>query len=301
MLIQRLFDNLALTVEPFAMCEVSSGWRLRLDGLEWVTLHFVLAGEGGLMTGTNTSSRLGPSSLAVVPPLLAHALESGEVSSELTRDEALTQEGALMRLVAGPRGSGDLVVACGRVRAIYAGGLGLFDKMREPIVLDFSDSEQMRGIFERLLEEERTRAPGEQAMMAALMNQCLVLVFRRLSHTPEGRLPWLAALEDPRLAPVVDAILKEPDRPYTLDSLAGQAFMSRSLFARQFGESFGRTPMAFVRDVRLRRGAELLRSTALSVDTVARRVGYRSRSQFSRAFREYFGESPARFRVVSAS
>jgi hypothetical protein len=71
--------------------------------------------------------------LAVVPPGLPHALEgAGTVSSEASTDETLTPDGELPEFLAGPRGEDDLVVACGRVRAVYAGGLGLFDRLREP-------------------------------------------------------------------------------------------------------------------------------------------------------------------------
>ena len=54
----------------------------------------------------------------------------------------------------------------------------LFDLLRDPIVLDFSDSSEMRSIVERLLLEERTGAPASRAMMNALMKKCLVFVFR---------------------------------------------------------------------------------------------------------------------------
>lgn len=301
MLLERLFENLALSVEPFAVCEVAPGWRLRMDGLEWVTFHFVLRGEGSLLTGARDRSQpLGPFSLAVVPPRLIHALESRQpVAEETTTHDSVAKVGDLLAFLAGPERDRDLVVACGRIQVTYGGSIGLFDRLREPIVLDFSDSEEMGTIFEHLLEEERNPSPGGHAMMVALMNQCLVLLFRRLGTDPECELAWLAAIDDPQLASVLDLILEQPERPHSLDSLAAQALMSRSTFVQQFTASVGRTPMSFVRDVRLRRGAELLRSSNLSVDTVARRVGFGSRSHFSRAFHAYFGRSPAQFRKWS--
>lgn len=297
MLLERLFENLALTVEPFAVCEVSRGWRLRMDALDWVTLHFVLSGEGRLKIGAGPGHRLGPNTLAIVPPQLRHAIESrDEPGHETTARLGSKGEGELLQFLAGPSGQRDLIVACGRLQAFYAGSLGLFDLLKEPIVLDFSGPGPMRATFERLLEEERNPSPGSTAMMTALMNQCLVLIFRRLSDSSDRRLPWLDALEDPRLAKVLGMILERPERHYSLESLADHALMSRSAFVQVFVASFGRTPMAFVRDVRLRRAAELLRGTNLSVDALASRVGFASRSHFSHAFREYFGRSPAAFR-----
>jgi len=64
---------------------------------------------------------------------------------------------------------------------------------------------------------------------------------------------------------------------------------------------FGISPKAFVNEVRLRRGLELLQGTELTVDAVARRVGYSSRSHFSRVFRERFGRPPAGFRPAASS
>ena len=72
--------------------------------------------------------------------------------------------------------------------------------------------------------------------------------------------------------------------------------MSRSTFARHFEQCFARTPMDYLRDVRLRRAAQLLQVGGSSVDGVAGKVGYASRSHFSHAFSEQFGCSPMEFR-----
>jgi AraC-like DNA-binding protein len=72
--------------------------------------------------------------------------------------------------------------------------------------------------------------------------------------------------------------------------------MSRSTFASEFAHAFGSTPMAFVREVRLRNAAALLRSGDLSVAAVAATVGFSGRSHFSRLFRDHFGITPSGFR-----
>jgi len=35
MLLEKLFGNLALTVDPFATCRLADGWRLRLPVRDW--------------------------------------------------------------------------------------------------------------------------------------------------------------------------------------------------------------------------------------------------------------------------
>lgn len=297
LLLERLLEDLALEVDAFATCVVSSGWRLRMAQRPSVTLHFVLRGDGELQVGGDPPVPLGPYHLALVPQGRRSSIQRGRpVEHDAAARPTSTDGPGTPRFVAGPDGDRELVVACGRLHARYAAGLGLFDLMHDPVVLDFSDSPEMQATFERLLRESVEAAPGSRAMTTALMNECLVLVLRRLCVDGECQLPWLVALEDRRMARVVDAVLADPAAPHTVASLAATAAMSRSAFAAAFAEGFGRPPMEFVREVRLRRAAELLRTTDLPVDAVGRRVGYGSRSHFSRAFTGSFGASPRRFR-----
>ena len=91
-------------------------------------------------------------------------------------------------------------------------------------------------------------------------------------------------------------ILEHLEQAYTLESLANIAAMSRATFIRHFEKCFVRTPMDYLRDVRLRRAAQLLQVSSIPVDTVASKKGYVSRSQFSRAFHKQYGVSPVEFR-----
>jgi AraC family transcriptional regulator, activator of mtrCDE len=296
MLLEKLFENLALKVDPFATCRLADGWRLQLPCRDWVTLHYTLQGDGGLKLGSGEILALAGNSLAIMPPNIVHAIQCGSVQNE-TGVEGQGDPGApLCELVAGPLDQVRLTIACGRIQVSYAGGMGLFDHLKEAIVLDFSDYPQMRTIFESLIDEYQRCGPACAAMMTALMNQCLIQVLRRAGEKGNGALPWLSALEDPRLSSVIDTILGHPEQAHTLESLADVGHMSRSTFARHFEKCFGRTPMDYVRDVRLRRAAQLLQTSGLSMDGIASKVGYASRSHFSHAFHEMYGCSPADFR-----
>jgi len=296
MLLEKLFENLALKVDPFATCRLADGWRLRLPCRDWVTLHYTLKGDGDLRLGSGEVLTLTANSLAVMPPGLAHAVQCGSVTHETGVEGQGDPTAPLCELIAGPLEALRMTVACGRVQVNYAGGMGLFDHLKEAIVLDFSDSQRMGGIFEALIEEYQRSGPACAAMMTALMNQCLIEVLRRVNQQAMGTLPWLSALDDPRLSRVIERILGHPEQHHTLEQLADVAHMSRSTFARHFEQCFGRTPMDYVRDVRLRRAAQLLQVTGLSVEGIAGKVGYASRSQFSRAFQDQYGCSPMDFR-----
>jgi transcriptional regulator GlxA family with amidase domain len=183
---------------------------------------------------------------------------------------------------------------------MWAGRRGLFDSLTEPLVVDFADAPRMKEVFAALLAEQATDAPGRTQMMAALMQQCLVELFRRLCGRDDCQLPWLNALEDPRLARALQAIHAAPEQPHSLESLAAAAAMSRSAFATRFRVFFGQTAMDYLRDVRLREAARLLRQPDISVEGAATRAGFVSRSHFTRAFRTMFGKAPGEYRRLGA-
>jgi AraC family transcriptional activator of mtrCDE len=268
-----------------------------MDALAWVTLHFVLRGSGQLHVAGAGSHELGPHHLAIVPEQRGHTIQAGDAAGrERGTDHGGADASGLLRFVAGTDGDQRLLVACGRLHALYAGQLGLFDLLDQPMVLDFSRTPEMRRVFGRLLAESAEPSAASGTMMKALMNECLVLLFRELCADPQCKLPWLLALENPRLHRVIEEVLRRPGAAHRVGSLADLAGMSRSAFAREFHDSFGQTPMAFVRHVRLRCAADLLRSSTLTVSAIAHRVGFSSRSHFSGAFTEYFDRSPSDFR-----
>ena len=296
-LLDKLLDYVSVHAEPFATCLLSSGWRLRLPGPPEVMFHFVMQGNGYLRGPDGELFPLERFFLAVVPKGTQHSLECGQsVESEEVIQEPPAADG-IVRLVAGIATAAELRVACGTVSVTYGDSLGLFERLREIIVADLSAYPQVRIAFEGILAEQVSATQGSVALTRALMTQCIVYLLRYLSEQSDGRLPWLSGLEDPNLAWAVDFMLDHPEATHTVDSLADVAIMSRSIFAERFRATFGSTPINFLHDVRLRRGAELLRRTGeTSIEQVAHRVGFSSRSHFSRTFKDHFGISPAAFR-----
>jgi AraC-like DNA-binding protein len=297
MLLEKLLNNLQVEASALALCRVSDGWRLRLPGLGRVALHYALEGEGRLAT-TAGDIPLRAGHLVLVPARTRHALEhAGKVENEeVVLEDASTNEPQLLHLVAGESGEQPLRVACGTLQARYGSSLGLFDQLRDPLLVDLSHSPAAERVFALLLEEVDNAAPGSEAMVSTLMTQCMVLCFRTLCQQSNCQLPWLSALEDERLARVLDVVVGDPGGDHTVERLANIAGMSRSSFAEHFTALFGRSVMDFVREVRLRESARLLQTTDRSIDDIAGKVGFSSRSHFSGVFRDHFGVTPTNYR-----
>jgi AraC-like DNA-binding protein len=88
-------------------------------------------------------------------------------------------------------------------------------------------------------------------------------------------------------------ILKERlQEPPPLEELARMVNCSPFYLSRQFAQEGGATMQQYLRQVRLERAAELLRSGQCNVTEAAMEVGYNSLSHFSSTFHEEFGCCP---------
>lgn len=297
--LDRHLAALDVVVHPFVLCEVDSAHRLKLPPMDLPLAHYVLTGSGLLCTGRDDCVPVSPHSLIFLPPGTAHFLAMTlDAGAEVgAADSCSPLADGLLKFSAAPDPASErLVTACGTLTANLATGLGLFERLREPLVEDCHGNPAVRQAFEQMLEELSRPRFGTRALTEALVKQCLVLVLRaQLGRGEMGLLPLLT-YQDQRLAPAVTAMLDDPASDHSLESLAELARMGRSLFAERFSEVFGQPPIEFLKQLRLHHGARLLRTTDMPVALIASAVGYASRSYFSRAFRETYGSDPRRYR-----
>ncbi len=76
--------------------------------------------------------------------------------------------------------------------------------------------------------------------------------------------------------------------------LVNQLGMSRPQIYRKITQLSGRSPVHFIRDIRLRKALALISKNTLSVSEIAYQVGYDSPSYFSKCFSEKYGVAPSK-------
>jgi AraC family transcriptional regulator len=103
-----------------------------------------------------------------------------------------------------------------------------------------------------------------------------------------------------RLRRVTEFIDDNLARALPLADLSAEAHMSQYHFARLFKESTGLPPHRFVVQRRIERARELLAAGQLSIDAIARAVGFRTRSHFSMMFHRLTGNPPTVYRAFAA-
>ena len=295
--IERLLSAFHVAVEPFAICEVHGGWRMDLDQLGFVTVHYVLAGRGTIEIGRGQRIAFAPDTIIIVPRGMAQKISAPNARQACRGEETKCRslpEG--LRWLTAGSGVPEIVVACGRIRATYGAETGIFDALDAPIVEAFDAGHAIHHSFQTLLAELSAPALGTKALAEMLMKQCLVYVLRRLAGRGDSRLPWLSVAENPKLSAAVEVMLSEPARANSVEDLAALAGMSRSAFSAHFTQAFGQSPHGFLTESRLRQAAHFLETTELPVKTIAGKIGYRSRSNFSRAFKARYGLDPNAYR-----
>ena len=86
------------------------------------------------------------------------------------------------------------------------------------------------------------------------------------------------------------------DEPLTIPALSRRACLSATTFKEGFRQLYGLPVHTWLRKQRMERAAQLLHTPGLSLEGVAKAVGYSSVSQFAAAFRQQYGVTPGKYR-----
>jgi len=87
------------------------------------------------------------------------------------------------------------------------------------------------------------------------------------------------------------------DEGFGVSELAGEMNMARSTLHRRIRTETGITVSQFIRNARLKKALELLKTDSVTVAEAAYMTGFRSASYFSKCFRKYFGYPPVEARM----
>lgn len=159
----------------------------------------------------------------------------------------------------------------------------------------------LREMLRAGVRESAAARPGANSMLAKLAEFMFVEAMRRHMATlpPEGK-GWLAGVRDAHVGRALALLHADPGRPWTVDTLAQAAALSRSALAERFNALVGESPIQYLTRWRLALAARALRSGNDAVSRIAERSGYESEAAFNRAFKREFGVPPATWRRSSS-
>lgn len=149
-----------------------------------------------------------------------------------------------------------------------------------------------------LASEMEVQSPGAEVVANRLAEVLFIQTLRAyiVSGTQSGKLGWLSAIFDPQIGAALRAVHADVNLPWTVESLAAKAGMSRSAFAARFKELLGQTPLDYVTEWRMQKALLLLKQEDKKLVEVAQSVGYESDAAFSKAFKRVVGVAPGEYR-----
>ena len=104
---------------------------------------------------------------------------------------------------------------------------------------------------------------------------------------------------DSRIQGVVDYILLHPNEKYSPSRLAEMAELSKQRFTSLFSSQLGKSPMVYVKELKLTTAARKLLVSNLHINDIAYELGYEDSNYFIREFKRAFGCTPNQYRHIA--
>ena len=156
-----------------------------------------------------------------------------------------------------------------------------------------SESRWLSQFIHVATHETADRRAGGESVLARLSELMFIEVIRRhLADLPDAQVGWLAGLRDPFVSKALSLMHARPAHNWTIDELARDVGLSRSVLAERFNDMVGVPPIQYLAKWRMQIAAGLLSSGNNNIARIAEETGYSSEAAFSRAFKRFFGVAP---------
>ena len=167
-----------------------------------------------------------------------------------------------------------------------------------PIKGDQAQTLALHATLQLLASEMAEPAPGSEVMVNRLADILFIQCVRAhiASSSESCKTGWLRAIFDPKIGAALKAMHERVENPWTVESLAASAGMSRSAFALRFKELLGETPLEYLTNWRMYKATGLMQEDDKKLFEIAKSVGYDSDAAFSKAFKRVLGASPREYR-----
>ncbi|MBV8156897.1 MAG: AraC family transcriptional regulator, partial [Dyella sp.] len=272
-------------------CRVAGAWSAHnaQAPVGHVPYHVILDGDAEVLVG-NELLRVGAGDVLLFPHGAAHTLQGRQGgrqkipglapgSAPESAPESRQFNGVVTEVtVAGA--AAPLDILCGTFVLGSSAGV-LLRTLPEVLCIgtrcgdqgDQGDLGWLRGLIGMMHAEADQPRAGSAAIVADLSTALFTVLLRTLIAQGGVSHGVIALMADPRMSRAVDAVVRAPEKPWTIDGLAQVCNVSRATLARRFAQ-LGMTPLELVTTLRMERAARLLRQDSMSAAAVAEQCGY---------------------------
>ena len=170
----------------------------------------------------------------------------------------------------------------------------LISFIQSVIIIRIADAPEIESVHALLMGEAFSSRCGKTFGVNQLLQYFLLVVFRYLIRTEAIPAGVTKALADARLLKAINSMHAQPEKPWTLESLAEVAGMSRASFANHFREATQVTPIEYLTDWRISLAQSKI-MTGVPIKAIAKDVGYANPEALTRVFTKRVGCSPRKW------
>lgn len=269
MTIPARLDRLSAVLEGAApqihVChtgEAAGAARYAPEQANMLRLHLFTQGQAWISAGEDESKCLSAPAIAVL---------RGDRAYVLTPD-ANAADGAV-----------PTCQMCVEVRFEGPAGTILLEAFSRPLLMPLDDSPPELALIVKLIAHEVAQPRcGHPALLARAGDILFIGLLRHLIATRCASLGLLNGLSNQHIASALVAMHSAPHLPWTLDTLAQEAGMSRTAFAVLFRQMMDRPPGSYLAQLRLSIARRLV-DNGHGLKRAAKDAGYASTTALSRA------------------
>ena len=155
-------------------------------------------------------------------------------------------------------------------------------------VVDIPEKEKMSELFEGCARRELFQNPiYDMAWCANIINIIRIYAEQR------GR---TVGTDRALFKPVLEYMSENMAKSLTVEELSSIVFMQPTYFIRQFGKTYGLSPIAYFNQMKMYKAMGMLASTDVSIENIAKEIGISDTSYFARLFKKHASVTPSEYR-----
>jgi len=304
-ILSKILDSLHFNGTFYFATSFHMPWSVEVPKYKNVArFHYVTQGVCWVrIEDQDEPQRLSSGDIIVIPHGTKHILSDSPDRDPISLDEAFTQtnyDGQGVFQIGDGNPSHGTQLVCGHFEFAELFEHPLISHLPKYIVKhegDGVDFSWMKDTLKFLSYTATTQHDGSSAIIKRLSEVIFIQMVRFWNTQSNPGKGFIAALNDQYLSNGLKAFHNNYAADWTVEKLARESSMSRSLFADRFKQYMDLSPMQYVTNWRMQSAQKILLESDLPLDSVAQKVGYES-AAFSKAFKRMFDLNPGKYRRV---
>ncbi|MGH1484788.1 MAG: AraC family transcriptional regulator [Cellvibrionaceae bacterium] len=302
--LSKILDLLRFNGAFYFATNFNAPWSIQVPPYKRVArFHYVTQGHCWVrIGGVEEPKLLSVGDLIIIPHGATHILSDQPDAEPITLDAAFTQadyDGQGVFQFGENENNHGTQLVCGHFEFNDEYRHSLIDYLPQCIICNENAGTELSWLKDSLrflAHVAKTDQMGSSAIIKRLSEIIFIQSIRFWNDDQNNQEGFLAALNDSHISKGLRAFHNDYAADWTVEKLAEEANMSRSLFSNRFKEYLKLSPIQYVTHWRMQNAQRLLSESTLSIEQIASDVGYESLASFSKAFKRGVGKNPGEYR-----